>query len=89
MARTKKTHVFTETELIFRKNITYLREKTGLTRSAFIREMRLNQAYYYRLENLNLPVNVTFEYMQIMAEIHNIPVWKLFTKLYEQEEEKA
>lgn len=89
MARNQNTHVITETELIFRKNLIYLREQMGLTRCAFVREMKLAQAYYYKVENLSISVNVTFDYMEKIARLHNIPVWKLFTKLYEQEEERA
>lgn len=86
MARNPNTHNFTETEMIFRKNIIYLREKSGLTRHAIAKELRMNQAYYYKLEDLKAPMNPTFEYMENIAQAYNLEVWQLFTKLYEQGE---
>lgn len=86
MARNPNTHNFTETEMIFRRNIIYLREKSGLTRHATARKLRMNQAYYYKPEDLKVPMNPTFVYMENIAQAYNLEVWQLFTKLYEQGE---
>lgn len=86
MARNPNTHNFTETEMIFRRNLSYLREKNGHTKYSLSKELNMSQAYYYKMEDLNTPLKPSFKAMEIIADYYNLEVWQLFTKLCEQEE---
>lgn len=85
MARNPSTHKFTETEMIFRKNLIYLREKNGHTKYSLSKSLNMSQAYYYKMEDLSTPLKPSFKAMEIIANYYNLEVYQLFIKLYEEE----
>lgn len=69
-------------EIIFRKNITYLRLLNGISAYRVSKDTGINMSYYYHLEDLSKPINPRFETFDKLAEYYGLTVSQLFEPQY-------
>nr|MBQ8252987.1 helix-turn-helix transcriptional regulator [Lachnospiraceae bacterium] len=69
-------------EIIFRKNIIYLRLLKEISPYRVSKDLNINMSYYYNLENLRKPINPRFEIFDKLADYYGITVSDLFKPQY-------
>lgn len=69
-------------EIIFRKNIIYLRMLNGISAYRVSKDTSINISYYYHLEDLSKPINPRFETFDKLADYYGITVSDLFKPQY-------
>lgn len=69
-------------ELIFRKNIIYLRHLREITPYRVAKDLGISMTYYYYLEDYTKPINPQFSIFDKLADYYGITVSELFTPQY-------
>lgn len=69
-------------EIIFRKNIIYLRLLKGITPYRVSKDTGISMSYYYNLEDPNVSINPHFEIFDKLAAYYQITVSDLFKPQY-------
>lgn len=74
-----RTQEVTETEIVFRRNLLLLIDKTGKKRGQIAVEMGIDKAQFYKiLASKPGTLNPTFPTMEKIAKYFNINVYELF-----------
>ena len=68
----------TNTELILKANLRKIRACTKLTPYAFAKQIGIDPAMYYRLEDNNHHNRCNFELLEKITTYCNIEMWELF-----------